>query len=922
MCSIPKGKFTFPLTEEDQKQFVGNDKVCVVGIIGKSAFEAKDCKAAAVDRLLRRIIFQASVGGEDGEKNVGQMDGIEGYYDEKNHTMYLHMVGIFDTHRLVATCRSLSAELETKGFLHLWAEMKYSQAKALLFLFSVSHVIMIVHPVPTFDVSYVHLFRTIDGIRQKAQVHLSEVLKECPVSDDWVQAGRPCSPRALFVFQSQSCEALEDTNKNLQGSRQARKFPPIKKLEHALEDQIYRILRKSRVITNISMNSLFAIPANQEFVYVHTPESQTSDAVTYLMRQLRAQCLSSLDDGCSAKAKDQTGSVEVNGTSTVAAGLGNREVDHSFKTFLEQHLELAFTKGFDDNVGRHSGMSVFELPTSKTWYTVANALYKLFFTNDPSSAVTKDVLCALRSQIDVDGRFSEARCLKVLPVAAAAYQEGLPSHYSSEIHHSQLSQAYRMFSLHARGPAFERYALQLHEECEKFWKNGHQLCEVHSLTGNPCLKSIHRLPTDPEEPDPADGRPLLPVMSHCSQIKLTSACNCGRKQGGRDDPFDTKAANYDFYDQLVRVCCNQLESHTFPVFQPSTADFKAAKIAVTQWSTAAVAKQNVSCSGREERILSIVPGMSLALSLGQSLGTSGEDIDGGQLSLHPDPSPEEMAKIEGILSVSELTAACAASDKEDKTLIRQMSTTEYLPGMLHSESPAGLLPSFSSWSLLCLGPSSLYSHNIGIQDQPGFITSTNFLLPWDVTVKTDNREKWPTIAETSGKKGHSLKGKKGGRDSSEFTVKIFLGIEYECPRGHRFMCSAPEKILKATGLGLVKENAGKITSNDMPLYFPCPCRSGKPIIAQLMRIHVVTPKAPVHVTLDPKIQPAPPPCPVFYPGNQEPVKLSQSTYWVLRLPFIYEGDQGPYLPPKDKKIPIYGKLLKGMFNVLQITSDK
>jgi hypothetical protein len=29
------------------------------------------------------------------------------------------------------------------------------------------------------------------------------------------------------------------------------KHPSIKKLEHALEDQIYHILRKSRVITNI-----------------------------------------------------------------------------------------------------------------------------------------------------------------------------------------------------------------------------------------------------------------------------------------------------------------------------------------------------------------------------------------------------------------------------------------------------------------------------------------------------------------------------------------------------------------------------------------------------------------------------------------------------------------------------------------------
>lgn len=61
-------------------------------------------------------------------------------------------------------------------------------------------------------------------------------------------------------------------------------------------------------------------------------------------------------------------------------------------------------------------------------------------------------------------------------------------------------------------------------------------------------------------------------------------------------------------------------------------------------------------------------------------------------------------------------------------------------------------------------------------------------------------------------------------DLSEFNVKIFVGVEYECPRGHRFMCSAPDKVLKTSGSGLVKDNGNKVTGCDMPLYFPCPCR--------------------------------------------------------------------------------------------------
>jgi len=75
---------------------------------------------------------------------------------------------------------------------------------------------------------------------------------------------------------------------------------------------------------------------------------------------------------------------------------------------------------------------------------------------------------------------------------------------------------------------------------------------------------------------------------------------------------------------------------------------------------------------------------------------------------------------------------------------------------------------------------------------------------------------------------------------------------------------------------------------DIPLYMACPCRSSPARVGQLMRLHVVTPKAPIHVALCPKVVPFPD-GPVFYPGWQEPVKLPMNTYWVLRFPLIYRG---------------------------------
>lgn len=49
----------------------------------------------------------------------------------------------------------------------------------------------------------------------------------------------------------------------------------------------------------------------------------------------------------------------------------------------------------------------------------------------------------------------------------------------------------------------------------------------------------------PGEKPEADRNP--PVLYHNSRARSTGACNCGRKQAPRDDPFDIKAANYDFY---------------------------------------------------------------------------------------------------------------------------------------------------------------------------------------------------------------------------------------------------------------------------------------------------------------------------------------------------------------------------------------
>ncbi|OXU28536.1 hypothetical protein TSAR_008981 [Trichomalopsis sarcophagae] len=900
-------KFVIPCNSES---FANLDrKVIIVSVFGKSQYRAKGCKAEMFSSVLQMDLL------DEPGVDKGSLCEIEGYHDPKTRTVYLHLRGLLDAHTLINEYDQFIEKQDRKDFLSAWAHMRNKYSRALLVLFHLSHVVILSHPTHTFDHSYVHLFRALDIVRQKTSAQLSDFLSSVPgVPKDWISNGRPCSPRVLFYFES--CPPV---------FRDVDSEANIKKLEHSLEDRIYQVLRKNRIVTNISSNSLFAIPANQEFVFVHTGDTETRDILAYMTRQLVKSCTVT------------SGGINVKPYLNIDPVVNNDDTEeepHTFKRFLQQHINLAFSKGFDDNVGRHPAPSHFEIPTLSLFFNVANKVYE-FFIQGPDKE-----LLSLHGLLDTDVKFSRSRCTKVLPRALQAYQENLPQHYTRTYHESKLAHAMAVFEMHARGPLFDEFSEKLQEECDKHWRAGRQMCQVLSLTGNPCTNPIHKGGGEGagggEQLDTREDYNDLLNMEHCSGVRYICACNCGRCQGSREDPFNLKQANYDYFQMLAVQCgCNQLESIQFPVFQPSTHNYRAAQLFSTTNRKDSLIRAEIATPQGHTQICSLGVNDEITAygSGGQSPPAQSDLIeeDTQRLSDKTSFTPGDENKV--VIAVTDVDS----ENSKEKSLIRQPSTTEYLPGMLHTESPAGLLPQFSSWSLVCLGSSSIYSHNLGLQHQTGVLANSAFLLPWDVTVRLEHQKErgslWPTVNDNNqhnfcqrGKNFQNLSAIRGrkSKKGKELLVKIFVGVEYECPRGHRFMASTPDKVLKATGIGTVKDNGNKVTSSttDMPLYFPCPCRQPKPLIAQLMRIHVVTPKAPVHVTLNPRIQPGPPPCPIFVTGCEEPIKLSQSAYWILRLPYVYMGDKGPYLPPKEP-VPIsHGRLLAGMYGISEVVGDK
>ncbi|KAK6633972.1 hypothetical protein RUM44_004579 [Polyplax serrata] len=884
---MKNNKIFFNLSESDFSEWPVEEgkKLVVISFFGKSLQDTE-----AVKNSNFKSFREKNKETNTPAKYMYFQVKIDGCYDINQNIIYLHLSGVLDVHCLTSVLDRVSPALADKGYLTTWANLKHEYARALLFLFSISHIMVVCHPVPVFDLNYLHLFRALDTVRAKTFAKLSNFLSNINgLPKEWLENGRPCSPRMLFRFDSCS-KAVKD----------------VKKLEHALEDQIYHILKKCSLIYNISSNSLFAIPVNQEFVFVETNQEHPPRQTNKMMNNIIQNCLSTQPK------------INILEYLTVENEMKQAQNLHSFDKFLAAHVNLAFTKGFNDNVGRHLQTPSFALVPSDVFHLVAKRTHSLLVKENAKETKSEsesddgeqDLFDVLSEHLDIDAKFSEARCSKVLPLAVATYQQNSPFHYTREYHESKLAQAMSVLVMHGRGSMIDKYAAQLEKECIKHWQNGRQMCQVLSLTGHPCTNAIHKGGStegviDPSVVESTDrNRETLEVKEHSSGVRYVSTCNCGRRQGPRPDPYTLKAANYEFYTLLAEECgCDEFDVVRFPVFQPSTKDYKAAQLLGRRDNRSDLPKSEMGVVTPQDPF-------SLACVSGQSDLESDVPLD-PRLSCH---------QIGGRATDQEIVIHVSNnSEDKDKNLIRQPSTTEYLPTMLHTESPSGLLPQFSSWSLVCLGPSSLYSHNVGLQDQPGLIPGSSYLLPWDVTVRLEHDKKGGTCsAEVSEyRKSHVMRVRKNKADQSEFVVKIFVGVEYECPRGHRFMAAGPDKIMKTTNCGQVKDTAQKVTSADMPLYFPCVCRSNKPLIAQLMRIHMVTPKAPVRVTLNPKVQPAPN-APIFLASADQPIVLTQSAYWVLRLPFVYMGDQGPFLPPQEHTLAQQGKFLSGCYGITEI----
>ena len=917
-----EGIWRLPFSEEIENG-LGPEEVCVVGIFGKSVW-GHTSKSLVINTLADTSVFLPHAFNytlhSDIEKETNPsafLPSIECYYDKEKRIVYLHLTTIFDAATLSAACVQMGDKLNNRSDSHyFWKSQEVETVFALVYLFSVCHILILVHPVPTFDIMYDKLFHHVGNMRMKLLPFIKDVLKECSVGRDWWVNGRPCPPRLLLVVLR--CNLVNNKTSvegsSLEGASKKKK-PPLKRLQHTLEDQVYKILRNSRVLTNNAVNCLFTVPPNQAFVHIMTDQFEKvkyeEDPVKSMLQLLRKSCETHRNPITRSRA------YRLLTNPPQWTDPNEDKNDNPLWSFLSQHTELVFEKkGFKDSVGRNPLPTHFEIPQFRNWLKVANNLFHLFFREPENDIKTveddstdnkvksqhkiTELRSTLHALLDPEARFSEARCSKLVSLASAAYQSNLPLHYTSKVHNNQLSQALATYKLHARGPARDKYEECVQDECEAFWNDGRRLCEVRSLTGRHCIHRFHDLPEGKPQPD---ANP--PKIYHCSRSRSVTASSCGRIQGSRDDPFTLKEANFDFYKRLDSRAPTVVDSdvYKFPVYvlekveKPSLVSTELHNF-VEQLS---ISTQELS-SGEQPGEDNLVE-----KEASQSRGGRADDQESDQNSTQE--SEAETNEVEDGKEQDDGTKTTSTNFEFsiNSETMPDVQSVDYGPdqlihqpfvdGMIHSGTPEDILPLFSSWSLIRIGPSSMYVPSRGL-DMPGFVPGTNHLVPWEILFKTEDPgiTQWPVPGEA-----RKLPIKETKLVHRETTTKAYLGYEYETPRGQRFICSFPDKAVKVSNSGIVKDSVQPLLDMDMPLYTPSPIsgRSGKTLLGQLMRIIIVTPPEPnVKIILRPQVIPGPSPAPTFHPSQPE-ITLRHNSIWVLRLPYVYVSEAGSHQPPKD-----------------------
>jgi hypothetical protein len=354
---------------------------------------------------------------------------------------------------------------------------------------------------------------------------------------------------------------------------------------------------------------------------------------------------------------------------------------------------------------------------------------------------------------------------------------------------------------------------------------------------------------------------MVDTTKHSSGFNFFHACNCGKMQRVRDDPFTIQDANINFYNRFS--CC--LTSGR------AALDFEASTFGENQ-----------------DLVLNydeIPPHDSTLLYLGPSTmykNNIGLDKVEGFMNNTNFLIPWSITTLNEVKLRQQEAAAAPAVDVE-LTASAPKDTT-----LLRSNNALTSHDS-SEWPVLGKAPYALKSTNVpvvapvvasleafpALGSNPGPTTTPAVALPAPAS-NTNNRQ----LFDTRRKKHHR------SRDRIQGLIRGYVGAEYECPHGHRFLSCGEGRVCKLGHAGHPKEHGNYFVHQDLPIFVICPCTfansntagagggntGGIEVTAQLQRLYVVTPDEAITISMEPKIKVC------FYSGRTHQYMFSYAIY--------------------------------------------
>ncbi|PAA57645.1 hypothetical protein BOX15_Mlig002965g1, partial [Macrostomum lignano] len=905
--SCQPGWFPLPPNFDFNRLSRRDTRIRVVAFVGRSDPRLCPSKTLQLElQLLDRPAFQPPLLGNgfesDGATVADDVDStadksasdqqqlvrLHGFYSPGKRAVFLSLTGPNDPAHLAHLCAAFVRDLnpDTPNVAAMLTAADFDNIRALLYLFSVSHVVVFNCIGTQVNPAVTRTLQLVSQLRQQLLGQLCQAYRSFPVPRDWTLNGRTSCPAVLFHFQLSPGNL---TKQLIDGGHE-------RALADSLQCQIYQIFRRAKLITGPEAGNLCRLP-DGGFCCVSPPAPASPSGVF--------QSLLELDDPVDL-TDDQLLDNEF--MQSLTGGSYNRE----FARFLERHMNQAEAEG-------GVGGGPLDLVSAKSWFKVCHKLHKLLLTDlDPG---VQRVMSEFKARCDIVRKFSETRCASALPLAESVYREGLPAHYSHRVHTERIRKAQQVFLDNARGPAADKYLAELEARCNSVWLSGRQMCEALSVTSHPCVNERHSLPGTS-----ADQQQQLPAMPHSSAYtSMRAACSCGRLLESRPDPFNWEEANVHFYSRLIDSCCGQHQPVPLPVYQRRGSEDKTQPQYTEELSNSGDLLPPLRSPELDDVELD-QPSATLPTRTPLALAVEHSNYDEDEQLLLEEEADLKRKQRQCLKLESPIETGLSASNNTEVS-IRQ------LKGMMTEDLIGRYLPLVQSWCLLSVGRYNSYSHANGI-GQPGFSSGSNHLLPWNVPVASKLWQQQQQQQQQSSQYRSTRR---------EPTAKAWFGFEHECPFGHRFFVSSPGQMMRgAMQATQVKEGVQRLLSEDLPLFIPCHCHKSKGAFAQLMRVWVAAPQAPVRIRLNPRVRfAAPSPdssapavaetggesaatsvsaAPVFLPGNPEPIPLGPGDLWVLRLPFAYEDVRRRvlYKQPRDLTEASVPRLLRECISVIQM----